>query len=89
MFPKQDRSGGLSGQEEFTEMIDVNSVLSDQKRKSIDDTNNLKIFNNREDLDVISQDQEDKLLDRRRSKIDIKTEVFGKPNVLIRNNPNF
>ena len=29
------------------------------------------------------------MLDRRKTKVDFTTEVFGKPNVLIRNNPNF
>ena len=31
----------------------------------------------------------EKELDKRKSKVDMNSNVFGKPNVLIRNNPNF
>lgn len=32
---------------------------------------------------------EEKMLDRRKSKVDVSVEVFGKPHVIIRNHPDF
>ena len=90
MFPKKEREGGMSGEEEYLETLKAQSSaihLGGGKSRYRSGKRSSVIPQSSKQEDLRSPKNEQKLLDRRNTKVDMSTEVFGKPNVLIRNHP--
>ena len=88
IFPRKDRDGGPTGQEELAERLLVQAQATSKKAygPNQDGKPNTKA---KEAKRIQSSKLAERALDRRRAKVEVTTAVFGKPNILIRNDPNF
>lgn len=89
-YPRKEREGGMTGEEEYEEALRMET-------EDLERGTNTRYKSNRSSFAGKSQMEEDmqnpkceeKMLDRRKSKLDASADVFGKPHVIIRNHPGF